>query len=343
MMNNKKHETPDYLFDPTDTASTGPDSEIQKIEGLLNQHQFDPTQHQPPDFSSRDHRNARKRWQTTFAAVAATLLISLLAWQVLIPGSASTNSDHWQVRALNGATQLGNNTLTTLTNNAQWQIDDWLITGPAGRAEIEVADLGYLTVEADSQLRLLATSSTEQRLELAQGKLQAIITAPPRLFFVDTPAATAVDLGCIYTLEVDAQGNGTLAVTLGWVELERGANQIPSTVPSDAVCQMTKDLGPGTPYFADAPTPWINALNIFDTQAGTRQLPAVILTDARPRDSLTLWHLLTLTDITTNDRQAVFARLNLLSPPPAGVTQAGILNQDHNMLQKWWRSLKQTW
>ena len=43
-------------------------------------------------------------------------------------------------------------------------------------------------------------------LRLAHGRLSARVTAPPRLFVVDTPAATAIDLGCAYDLAVLTDG-----------------------------------------------------------------------------------------------------------------------------------------
>jgi len=45
-------------------------------------------------------------------------------------------------------------------------------------------------------------------------------SAPPRLVIVETASARAVDLGCAYTLSVDAAGGRRLRVTSGWVALE---------------------------------------------------------------------------------------------------------------------------
>jgi len=45
------------------------------------------------------------------------------------------------------------------------------------------------------------------------------------IFIVETPLATAVDLGCKYTLEVQEDGSSLLHVTLGLVALERDARE----------------------------------------------------------------------------------------------------------------------
>ena len=54
------------------------------------------------------------------------------------------------------------------------------------------------------------SAASNHGLALARGEIRAKISAPPRLFFVDTPSGTAVDLGCEYTLQTDEDGTGML-------------------------------------------------------------------------------------------------------------------------------------
>ena len=67
-------------------------------------------------------------------------------------------------------------------------------------------------------------------MSLAQGTIHARIWAPPKFFFVNTPSAVAIDLGCAYTLQVDEDGAGLVQVTHGWVgfEHERAGSFIPA-------------------------------------------------------------------------------------------------------------------
>ena len=90
-------------------------------------------------------------------------------------------------------------------------------TDTNSRAQISVSDIGQVEIDPNTRVRLVATKPTEHRLELAQGRLSARISAPPKLFFVNTPSGIAEDLGCAYTLEVDDAGNSLLRVTVGWV------------------------------------------------------------------------------------------------------------------------------
>ena len=87
-------------------------------------------------------------------------------------------------------------------------------------------------------------------MALDRGRIRALIWAPPRYFFVNTPSAVAVDLGCAYTLDVDPRGWGLVHVTSGWVAFEHGERE--SFIPQDAVCATRPRFGPGTPHYDDA-------------------------------------------------------------------------------------------
>jgi hypothetical protein len=162
------------------------------------------------------------------------------------------------------------------------------------------------------------------------------------LFFVNTPSAVAADLGCAYTLEVDDEGSSLLRVTSGWVALELKDRE--SVVPAGAACETRPSLGPGTPYFEDASSVFRQSLKTvdFDPDAHARSSALVsILDQARPRDTLTLWHL--LVRVEGEDRARVYDTMAALSPPPASVTREGVLALDQTMLDAWRYELERTW
>jgi len=166
--------------------------------------------------------------------------------------------------------------------------------------------------------------------------MSARISAPPKLFFVNTPSAIAEYLGCAYTLEVDDAGNSLLRVTLGWVALQLKDRE--SLVPAGAACATRPGIGPGTPYFEDASELFRTALAKLDFEPNDTQwskIPAldIVLHQARPRDTMTLWYLLSRVD--QNDRGRVYARMVELVPPPDGVTRDGVLRLDQEMLKRW--------
>jgi len=283
-------------------------------------------------------------WQTKAAAAAVLLLVS--GWGLWLiysnrsyPTLTNNTTPAWFVKRLDGAPTIGTE---KISSNGQLAVGEWLETDGKSRAQIEVGSIGNVEVDENTRVRLLETHPTEHRLELARGKMSARIWAPPRLFFVNTPSAVAADLGCAYTLEVDDSGASLLHVTSGWVALELRDRE--SIVPAGAACETRPILGPGTPYFEDSSAPFRDALKKvdFDPDPGARSAAlATMLSQARPRDTLTLWHLLVRVD--GADRARVYERMAQLSPPPAGVTREGVLRLDQQMLDAWKNALEPTW
>jgi hypothetical protein len=148
------------------------------------------------------------------------------------------------------------------------------------------------------------------------------------LFIVETPTASAVDLGCAYELTVLPGGGSLLRVTSGWVVLESKAGS--AYVKSGMACKSDVSGNLLTPVNEDAPQACKAVIEEFDE---TRRQLDTILATARPKDALTLWHL--LSRVRTEDRPSVYDRLVELAPPPAGVTRSGILSLDPKMLQEW--------
>jgi hypothetical protein len=257
-------------------------------------------------------------------AVAAAAVIAIGAWFMTRPPLAA-----WDVVRVDG----------TLTEQGKIQVGDWLQTGGSSRARISVGDIGTIDVAPNTRVRMVASRPGEQRLRLARGEISASVSAPPRLFFVDTPASTAVDLGCAYTMKADEDGSGLLRVTLGWVSLEWEGRE--SLVPAGASCRSRPKTGPGTPYFDDASQTLQDALAGFDFGGGGEPAIDAVLSEARVRDTLTLWHL--LSRVEPVERQRVFNRIADLVPLPKGVSPDKALQLDPETLKLWREELAWKW
>jgi len=214
-------------------------------------------------------------------------------------------------------------------------VGDLLETGSNGRARIQVGIIGHVEVGPNTSIRLVEATMSNHRLALDEGTIEATIFAPPRLFFVETPSALAVDLGCAYTLTVDGEGSGSILVTSGWVALEYGGRE--SIVPAGAACKTRTGFGPGTPYQQDASAELIEALTEYDFGTGGGATLQKVLIECRTMDSITLWHLFLRT--TADHRTAVYDRLAALVPPPPGVTRDGMLDGDPDMVKRWRKHL----
>jgi hypothetical protein len=176
-------------------------------------------------------------------------------------------------------------------------------------------------------------------MELERGTMHARIWAPPRFFLVETPAALAVDLGCIYTLRIDSVGGGVLTVISGQVELVRSGRR--SLVPAGNEAEMRPGAAPGTPYPVGSSPEFRGALQELDFGSRTPEALQKLLHEAHGPATITLWHLLPRLD--AGARAEVFARLAAVAPPPSGVTREGVLALDARMLARWQHVLEPSW
>lgn len=268
-----------------------------------------------------------------YAAAAAILVVAGLVAAIWLGRSSGPA---WSVNALGGTPLVAS---SPVAGQGRIGIGDSLVTDAVSRAEIRVGAIGTVEVEPNSCVRMVEARMTEHRIALERGTLRARILAPPRLFFVDTPSGVAVDYGCAYTLSVDDEGSSLLHVTSGRVALELGGRS--SLVPAGAMCATKPGVGPGTPYFDDAPERLRAALRRFDFERGGSDAIASILECSRPRDSLTLWYLLARTS--SQDRASVCDRLMAIAPPPAGITRERVLALDSTALDDWRAALERTW
>jgi ferric-dicitrate binding protein FerR (iron transport regulator) len=299
----------DYLWDRTGP----PDPEIERLERVLGRLRHRGAARPP----------ARRHGFALAAAAAAAILLAVVIGRFGEPRTAA-----WHV-ASGGERRVPAGGVVR--------------TGAAETLVLEADDIGRIEVAPRSELHVLES----RQMSLPRGRIHALIWAPPRRFTVETPSARAVDLGCEYTLEVDAIGDGFVAVETGWVAFQFGRRE--SFIPAGAECSTSRRNGPGIPYFRDAGDAFKSALREFDrTGRGLHR----VLAEARPRDGLSLWHLLSRAP--EDERGAVFDRLSSLVKLPAPVSReaviaghAGALDAAWNALgldsAEWWREWKREW
>lgn len=202
------------------------------------------------------------------------------------------------------------------------------LVAPDGGARLDVADLGDVRLEPGARLLARAAEPGRHRFYLEQGSLTASITAEPGAFGVDTPAGSSVDLGCLYTLDVDAAGDTTLAVTLGRVSFTHARSGRDAYVPAGASMSASVDEGPLSPLWETTSGEWRAAVAELD-RAAEPSAAALARLDAS-EDTLALWHLLQAPSAAT--RAAAFERLRQLVEPPLEVARAAIVEADPSAL-----------
>lgn len=271
-------------------------------------------------------RGRRRRWYWASLAAAAAVAALLVARSVWSPAGV------WEIAPLAGLPRVGQ---APLAGVGALRVGEWVETDDSSRAVIQVGKIGHVEVRPGSRLRLVEARVTDHRLALAVGEIYARVSAPPRLFFVETPAGVAIDLGCAYTLRVDAAGNGFLHVTAGAVEFAWGNRR--SIVPFDTRIEIRRGFGPGVPVVAGATDAFRHALEALEFEAQGEAALRRVLALARRDDALSLWHLLSRTEGAS--RAGVYERLAQLVPPPAGVTREAVLRLDQDALDAYWNWL----
>lgn len=325
----------DYLWDRTGQ----PDPEVQKLEVLMSEFRHrGPVPVLPAEaLRSRWSLFASTRWFPALAAAVAVALTAFVTFLMLRNSHTQPVLAGWDVSRLSGTPRIADNTISS--GPSRLRIGQVLETDDASSASLYSSDIGQIDVDPGTRLRLLTMGQSLKKVALDRGTIHAYIWAPAGQFVVETPSAVTVDLGCAYTLHVDDSGAGVVRTTMGWVGFK--LNRHESFIPAGAVCATRPKTGPGTPYFEDASEAFRSALSRFDFEDASPAQRSddltTILTQARAHDALTLWHLLSRVD--DAQRARVFDRLKVLAPPPAGVTEEGVLRLDQPMLDLWWNQL----
>jgi hypothetical protein len=312
----------DYLFD-----GEGPrEPEIERLEQLLAPYRY----RGEPGALPRPRRRV-PRAAAAAAATAVAAAVAVLLW------TRRPAADLWAVQPLAGSPRCDGRPCVGLGPEGALETD------PTSRARVSVGRFGHLDVEPGTAIRRRPAPG-EQRLALLHGTVSARVVAPPRLVVVETASARAVDLGCEYTLSVDAAGNGRLRVASGWVALEAPHGAV--IVPRGAEAALHGGGPPGTPVFADAGAELRAGLDVVDAglAAGAVDAPALdrVLGAARLRDTLSLFNL--LPRLPPEPRARVLDRMLALGAPlPASMPRAALLGADPDALERWRHTLSSIW
>ena len=332
----------DYLFD----GSGAPDPDVVRLEQMLGR--WRSTTSAPLIATSSERRTANAERRTTYfavrflgpalAAAAAIAVMVGVTWHTTASptsAEATVGKGSWQVAVIIGTPHIDS---SVLVGDGRISVGQTLTTDAGSRARLDVSDIGQVTVDEGTRVRLVETREGHHRLALERGTLHATITAPPGQFVVSTPSATATDLGCIYSLHVNDDGSGLLSVEVGWVAFEERGRE--SFVPAGASSRTGRINGPGTPRFDDTNEAFRDALDEVDNgrDAGRKAASlGYVLAYARPRDAMTLWHLIPRVD--PPDREAVVDALARRVPMPAAISRDAVLRLDRAALDQWWDTL----
>lgn len=270
----------------------------------------------------------------------ASLVAALIAAGIVVAVATYTlgaYASSWPIERLDGTPMVARR---ALAGPAKLSEGEWLETDYVSRARLGIGTLGTADVGPGSRVQLVRAGGRSGALRVERGSIEATVWAPPRFFLVETPAATAIDLGCAYTLSIDARGNGTLLVRSGQVELVGRGRR--SLVVAGTASQMRSGVGPGTPYAVGESQAFRDALAILDFGGGERsEALDYVISGASTPSTISLWHL--LPRVALAERERVYARLSAIAPPPPGVTREAVIALDVRALGRWQDALEPSW
>ena len=271
-------------------------------------------------------------WMT--GLMAAMILVALI---IFIPRilnldkeTATINDagNYWMVSSLEGSPKVQENNIAKIDT---LKIGEWLITDDSSRALLTVANIGEVIVEPGTKLKIVKSDSSEHRIMLDYGTINANINAEPRLFVVDTKSVKAVDLGCDYTLSVDRNGNGLLYVKSGMVELESKNRK--SLVAAGSFCVTKEGIGPGTPYSKNSSTEFRKALLDLDFKGDSNDAVINVLRNAKRTDVISLLQI--LPRVKENNKARVVAKISRYVPAPNKIYADSVPQLDMKDLNEW--------
>lgn len=301
----------DYLWD----GSGAPDPEIEKLERSLGR--FRHTRSSLPALPLSAMRTARARWlhasPRLWTAAAAMLLLACGLYARRETRATWRLAQGGESRVVKDGSLVGTESDTATT--------------------LVIGDVGKIQLGPQTRVRLGQSRASGHRLTLLSGRIDAVTNAPPRLLVVETLAAVATDLGCIYSMDVDSSGAGVLRVTQGLVSVELEGRR--AFVPAGASVAMEPKRPPGTPVNDAASVQLRDALRVLDAGAPAARADALrdAMAAATIRDLISLWHL--LPTAAAAERGPLFDRMVALRPAPSRVTREGIVRGNERMLRTW--------
>jgi hypothetical protein len=269
----------------------------------------------------QDRPSARNRYMkyAAITLIAAMIVVALLPSLLTDKNAVKIDifKTSWPVINIKGVTTIDSK---LFYGNTNLQIGDWLETKDSARARLDIPGVGSVMIEPNSRVKIVRSDDSEHRIEVDYGTINADINSKPRTFFVDTRSATAIDLGCEYTLTIDKTGDGILYVKEGMVALEQNGRQ--SLVPAGKFCMSKTGIGPGTPFRKNTSEELKTALIKYDFGEGGSEALNTILKYAKKSDAVTLVNILPRVD--EQSKPKVYARVSEFVPPPRRISYDSI-------------------
>lgn len=202
-----------------------------------------------------------------------------------------------------------------------------LTTDEVSSITLSLPGMGRFFIDNSSSV---SRTKNSNEIKLNYGNVKKFEGDATDVLVVLTPLAKFTELykGGAFKLNTFEDGTCRLVVESGWMVVN--IKDFDSYVPKNFNCIITRGRY-AIPYPSDSSPELVVLLENFsginDPSFGT------ILSLASKKEALSLWHLIQL--VSTENRTIGFDKLNEIIPVPSGITKAGILALNKEMLLEW--------
>lgn len=201
---------------------------------------------------------------------------------------------------------------------------------------LHIPDVGRMELLPNSSVVLEKAKEGDNTVEINYGNVKVISTAAMPSFKINLPNSVVIDKAGIFYLSVDNNQNARVKVETGFVEINY--NDHSTFVKEGFVCDIKNNYRPGTPLRIDASDTLKREVEKFDYFNGGEESVKKIILLARDFDMLTLLAMIPFAP--QQQREMLFQAIVNYFPPPLGVTRLGVINNDKEMLYKWWEEIE---
>lgn len=210
-------------------------------------------------------------------------------------------------------------------------IGDWIETDELSSATINIPDIGTITLEPGTKIRLVQSDDDKKKIELQYGMLNSDTRASKSNLYINSDKTTAIDFGGVFSFAVDKNGEGLIFVQDGSVKVK--SDNRDAIIPTGQFCYVMTNLGPGTPFSKDASKEFRKSLMQYDFYNGGAEAFASAFSSAGFTDAISLVNL--IPTVPGNDRVAVFNKISNYVAPPGNIHRDSIKYYKVEELKEW--------
>ena len=234
----------------------------------------------------------------------------------------------WKVRTITGNVLINGQIRAT----ERWEENESLVTDNLSKAVINVPKTGRIEVDENSFLILLKAKDNGNRIKFLKGSIRVINSNLQPNLTIEIDNSLIYDRGGTFQITIDDNSYTYLKVEYGYLEIEQKGRKF--FIDEGYTCEVRPNTHPGVPYRVDAPDELKSEIRKLDYEGGGDESVQKIISMATESDMLTLLGLIPKSS--ESYRSVLFNKISAYYPPPSGVTLAGIVKLDPDMLEKWW-------